>query len=266
MFIAPNNIAFSFSFVDVHWYGIIMSLSMLIGLFVIFFIRNKFFKEITTDNICDLAFVLIVGGLLCARLYYVIIDYDYFVKNPFEILAIWNGGISIQGAILGGIIIGYYFLKSASLNFFRYADLFCFGLVTGQIVGRWGNFFNCEAFGLPTNLPWGQYIPYALRPENFKNFETFHPTFLYESILNFILLICLYLYLNKKGEKRKNGMVFSIYLIGYSIIRIIVETIRVDSVLNIGIFHIAHITAIITIIFAIGLIILINKQKENPTN
>lgn len=239
-----------------------MSLSMLIGLFVIFFIRNKFFKEITTDNICDLAFVLIVCGLLCARLYYVILDFDYFTKNPSEIFAIWNGGISIQGAILGGIIAGYYFLKSAGLSFFRYADLFCFGLITGQIIGRWGNFFNAEAFGLPTTLPWGQYIPYTLRPEEYKNFDYFHPTFLYESILNFILLISLFLYLNKKGENRKNGMIFCLYLIGYSIIRILVETIRVDSVLNIGIFHIAHITALITIIFAIGLILLIHKENK----
>lgn len=262
MLIAPNNIAFSFSFVDVHWYGIIMSLSMLIGLFVICFIRNKFFKEISTDNICDLAFVLIVCGLLCARIYYVLLDLDYFIKNPFEILAIWNGGISIQGAIIGGILTGYYYIKAANLNFFRYADLFTFGLITGQIIGRWGNFFNAEAFGLPTNLPFGQYIPYALRPEQFKDFDCFHPTFLYESILNFILLIILFLYLKKKDEKRKNGIIFCFYLIGYSIIRILVETIRVDSVLNIGLFHIAHITAIITIIFAIALMFFINKENK----
>lgn len=262
MFTAPNNIAFSFSFVDVHWYGIIMSLSMLVGLFVIFFIRNKFFKEITTDNICDVAFILIVSGLLCARLYYVILDFDYFIKNPLEIFAIWNGGISIQGAIIGGILIGYYITKTSKLNFFRYADLFCFGLITGQAIGRWGNFFNSEAFGLPTNLPWKLYIPYTLRPEGYQNFDYFHPTFLYESILNFILLICLYFYLKKKGENRKNGIIFCLYLIGYSIIRLLVETIRTDSVLNIGIFHIAHITALITIIFAISVIFMITKNNK----
>ena len=262
MLVAPNNIAFTISYLDVHWYGIFMSLSMMVGLFMIFFIRNKYFKEVTTDNICDIAFVLIVTGLLFARLYYVVLDFDYFSKNPFEIFAIWNGGISIQGAIIGGIVSGYYFLKSANLNFFRYADLFSFGLITGQIIGRWGNFFNCEAFGLPTNLPWGQYIPYSLRPENYKNFETFHPTFLYESILNFILLICLYFYLMKKSDNRKDGMIFCFYLIGYSVIRLVVETIRVDSVLNIGNFHIAHITALVIILFAIMLMVFINKVQK----
>ena len=262
MLIAPNNIAFTISYIDIHWYGILMSLAMLIGLFVIFFVRNKYFKEISTDNICDIAFILIVLGLLSARLYYVILDFDYFEKHPFEILAIWKGGISIQGAIIGGILAGYYITKINKLNFFRYADLFCFGLVSGQVIGRWGNFFNAEAFGLPTNLPWGQYIPYSLRPENFQNFECFHPTFLYESILNLILLICLYIYLKKKDANRKDGIIFCLYLIGYSIIRILVETIRVDSVLNIGVFHIAHITAIIIIIFAISLMFLLKKEDK----
>ena len=239
-----------------------MSIAMLIGLFVIFFIRNKFFKEISTDNICDIAFILIVFGLLSARLYYVILHLDYFIKNPFEIFAIWNGGISIQGAIIGGIIAGYYILRTENLNFFRHADLFTFGLITGQIIGRWGNFFNSEAFGLPTNLPWKLYIPYTLRPQEYKNYEFFHPTFLYESILNFILLTCLYLYLKKKGENRKNGMIFCLYLIGYSIIRILVETIRTDSVLNIGVFHIAHITSIIIILFSIGTIIYLKKEDK----
>ena len=239
-----------------------MSLAMLIGLFVIIFMRNKYFKEISTDNICDIAFILIVFGLLSARLYYVILDFDYFIKNPFEIFAIWNGGISIQGAIIGGICAGYYVLKSTGLNFFRYADLFTFGLVTGQIIGRWGNFFNAEAFGLPTTLPWGQYIPYTLRPKQYKNFESFHPAFLYESLLNIVLLTCLCLYIKQKNKNRKDGMIFCYYLIGYSLIRILIETIRTDSVLNIGIFHIAHITSIIIILFAIGLIFFLKKEDK----
>ena len=243
-----------------------MSLSMLIGLIIIFLIRNKYFKEISTDSICDLAFILIISGLICARLYYVILDWDYFSKNPFDILAIWKGGISIQGAIIGGILTGYYITKIEKLNFFRYADLFCFGLVTGQIIGRWGNFFNSEAYGLPTNLPWKLYVPCSLRPSEYLSYEYFHPTFLYESILNFILLICLFLYLKNKNGSRKNGIIFCLYLIGYSIIRLIVETIRIDSVLNIGIFHIAHIAAIIIIIFASILMYLIQNNKINENN
>lgn len=225
-----------------------MALAILIALFVIIFINKKYFKEISIDTICDLSFVLIITGLLGARLYYVILDAPYFFRHPFEIPMIWNGGISIQGAILGGIIGGYIYAKQNNMNFLKLADLFSFGLITGQIIGRWGNYFNSEAFGLPTELPWKLYIPYQLRPIEYKNYEFFHPTFLYESILNLIILIILYLILRKNYETRKNGLLFFSYLILYSIARLLTETLRVDSILNINNFHIAHIAAIVLIL------------------
>lgn len=246
MFKSPAHIAFSILSVDVYWYGIIMSLAILVGIFVILKVRDKYFKEITTDTICDISFLLILFGLLFARAYYVVLDYQYFLRHPFEIPAIWNGGIAIQGAIVGGIIAGYLYAKEHKLSFLRLADLFSFGLVTGQIIGRWGNFFNSEAFGLPTNLPWKLYIPYPLRPLEYRSFEYFHPTFLYESLLNIIVLIILFTILKKNNQK--NGVIFFTYLILYSIVRLCVETIRVDSVLNFSHFHVAHIAAIILII------------------
>lgn len=248
MFKSPGHIAFSFFSFDIHWYGIVMALAILIALFVIIFINKKYFKEISIDTICDLSFVLIITGLLGARLYYVILDAPYFFRHPFEIPMIWNGGISIQGAILGGIIGGYTYAKQNNMNFLKLADLFSFGLITGQIIGRWGNYFNSEAFGLPTELPWKLYIPYQLRPIEYKNYEFFHPTFLYESILNLIILIILYLILRKNYETRKNGLLFFSYLILYSIARLLTETLRVDSILNINNFHIAHIAAIVLIL------------------
>lgn len=254
MFKSPGHIAFSFLSVDVYWYGILMSLAILIGIFVILKVRDKYFKEISTDTICDISFLLILFGLLFARAYYVVLDHQYFLRHPFEIPAIWNGGIAIQGAIVGGIIAGYVYSKEHNLSFLRLADLFSFGLVTGQIIGRWGNFFNSEAFGLPTNLPWKLYIPYPLRPLEYRGFEYFHPAFLYESILNIIVLIILFTILKKNENKQKNGIIFFTYLILYSIVRLCVETIRLDSVLNFSYFHVAHIAAIILIIAgALGL-------------
>lgn len=244
MFKSPGHIAFSFSTIDVYWYGIIIAISILVGLLVICKIRNKYFKEVSTDTICDLSFYLIIFGLIFARLYYVVLDLPYFMRHPLDIPEIWNGGIAIQGAILGGVIGGYLYTKSHQLNFLRFADLFSFGLITGQIIGRWGNFFNSEAFGLPTTLPWKLYIPYALRPIEYRNFEYFHPTFLYESLLNIIVLICMYIILKKQKEERKNGIIFFSYLILYSVVRLLVETIRIDSILNISSFHIAHIAAL----------------------
>lgn len=263
MFKSPGHIAFSISSIDIHWYGIIMSLAILAGIFVIIAMKNKYYKEISTDTICDISFYLIIFGLLSARIYYVILDFPYFIRHPFEIPAIWNGGIAIQGAIIGGIIAGYAYTKEHKLNFLKIADLFSFGLITGQIIGRWGNFFNSEAFGLPTNLPWKLYIPYPLRPVEFKGYEYFHPTFLYESILNIIVLAILFYIFKKTHNQNKYGIIFFSYLILYSITRILVETIRLDSVLNISIFHVAHIAAIALLAVGIaGLIFIFKKQTS----
>ena len=261
MFQSPGGIAFTIGNTDIYWYGIIMSFAILVGIIFVCFIAKNFFKDISTDTIYDLSFELIISGLIFARLYYVIMDYKYFLKYPYEIPAIWNGGISIQGAILGGIIAGIIYTKRNNYSFLKFADLFSFGLITGQIIGRWGNFFNSEAFGLPTDMPWKLYIPYQARPLEYKSFEFFHPTFLYESLLDIIVLMIMLLILNKIKE-RKDGIIFFTYIILYSIVRIIVESIRIDSVLNIGCFHIAHITSAIFIITGtICILIIKNKQK-----
>ena len=260
MFTSPGNIAFSFGLVEVHWYGIIMSLSILFGIIVIFSVAKKYFKDVSSDIICDISFLLIVFGIIFARLYYVIMDYDYFMKYPFEIPAVWNGGISIQGAVIGGILIGYAY---NNLNFLRLADLFTFGLVSGQIIGRWGNFFNSEAFGLPTLLPWKLYIPFKFRPIEYRGYEFFHPAFLYESLLNIVVFCILFYILKKSGDDRKNGIIFFSYLILYSIVRLIVETIRIDSVLNISVFHIAHIASLIFLIVGVIGVKKILNQKSS---
>jgi phosphatidylglycerol:prolipoprotein diacylglycerol transferase len=261
MFKSPGSIAFTIGAIDIHWYGIIMSFSILFALFVINKIRNKYFQDISVESILDLSFILIIFGLLGARIYYVILDYNYFLRHPFEVFAIWHGGISIQGAIIAGILAGIFYSKKHNLKFFRYADLFSLGINAGQITGRLGNFFNSEAFGLPTNLPWKLYIPYVSRPIEYKTFDFFHPTFLYESILSTLIFIILYNVL-KKSNNRIDGLIFFYYLILYSIARCIVETIRIDSVLNFGIFHIAHITSILFILIAIIGIYYLKKKAR----
>ena len=262
MFTSPGSIAISIGNIDIHWYGIIMSLSILFGLFTVLFIKNKFFKEIENDTIFDISFLLIIAGILSARLYYVLVDFSYFIKHPSEILAIWNGGISIQGAIIGCTIAFYLHAKEQNLNFFRYADLLCFGLITGQILGRWGNFFNSEAFGTPTDLPWKLYIPYSDRPIEYKMNEYFHPTFLYESICSIIIFITLFIILSK-FKSIKNGTIFLLYICLYSLVRIFIESIRIDSILNIGTIPIAQITSgILILISIISLHNLYSKDKS----
>lgn len=262
MFCSPSSIAFSIFNIDVHWYGIIMSLSMLLGLYTILKIRKHFFKDIPEDSIFDISFILIIIGILSARIYYVLVDWQYFFRHPLEIPAIWNGGISIQGAILGCIIAFVYYAKKNKLDFFRYADLYVFGLVSGQILGRWGNFFNSEAFGTPTDIFCKLYIPYASRPVEYKSSEYFHPTFLYESICSIFIFIILYLFI-KKLKNRRNGIIFYAYIILYSLVRILIEGIRVDSVLNLFEIPIAQIMSVLFILAAIiGIYFLYSKDKS----
>ncbi len=264
MFQSPGALALTIGTVDIYWYGIIMSLSILAGIFVVISVSKKYFKDISDDMVFDLSFELIIAGIIFARLYYVLMDYKYFIRFPYEIPAVWNGGISIQGAIIGGIIAGFIYVRRHNLSFLRLADLFSFGLVTGQILGRWGNFFNSEAFGLPCNLPWKLYIPYSFRPLEYKEYEYFHPTFLYESILNIFVLIIMFLMLSKIKE-RKDGIIFFSYIIMYSVVRFLIETIRLDSVLNIGQFHIAHIVSVLFVIAGIIGLLILRKSNEKQS-
>lgn len=261
MFTSPSSIAFKIFSIEVRWYGIIMALAMLLGIFVILTLRKKYYKEIPEEHIFDISLLLIIFGIIFARIYYVILDWSYFACHPSLIPCIWTGGISIHGGILGGIIAFFIYSKIKKLDFLKYADLFSFGIITGQIIGRWGNFFNSEAFGLPCDLPWKLYIPYNLRPIGFQNYQYFHPTFLYESIANTLLLIFL-LYILKNDKKRKTGTIFFLYIGFYAIIRQFIETIRIDSVLNItDTIHIAHVASFIFLIFCLTGLYYIHSKK-----
>ena len=247
MFQSPGDTAFTLGHIDIYYYGIIMACAIVSGIFVIIKTAKKFFLDINSDTILDISFLLIIWGILGARIYYVLADYDYFLKFPFEILAVRNGGISIQGAIIGGIIAGIFYVRKHKLNFFKYADLFVFGLVTVELE-------------TDTDLPWKLFIPYNNRPLEFRNYEFFHPAFLYESLLNIIVLIILYTILIKY-KKRKNGFIFFSYIILYSLVRIIVESVRIDSVLNIHGIHIAHIASALFIIIALISLFFLHKTE-----
>jgi phosphatidylglycerol---prolipoprotein diacylglyceryl transferase len=172
----------------------------------------------------------ILFGLFGARIYHVVHRADYFVQNPLEIVAIWQGGLGIWGGIFGGLLGIFLSIKKTG-KLFCYIDVFAVVAPLAQAVGRWGNYFNKELFGYPTNLPWGIYIPQELRPQAFKYFDFFHPLFLYESILNFVLFVFLYtIYGRQKiaGIKLSAGFATMMYLAGYSVIRFFLECMRID--------------------------------------
>jgi phosphatidylglycerol:prolipoprotein diacylglycerol transferase len=189
---------------------------------------------VNPDLISDLSIWLVIAAIPCARLYYVAFEWDKYAQNPAELFAIWHGGIAIHGAILGGLVASLIFARLNRVSFWQLADLVAPSLILGQAIGRWGNFFNSEAFGRPTDLPWKLYIPPAQRPVGYTQFDYFHPTFLYESLWNlgvFALLLTLFFRGLKAKPPLKVGTLFLIYLIAYSLGRFWIEGLRMDSLM-----------------------------------
>ena len=245
--------------VHIYFYGVILAIAIITGTFVADYIGTLFYN-FKKETFIDLSPYLVVFGIIGARLYYCLLNYDFYLKFPTEILAIRHGGISIHGAILGGLIGLIIFAKRRKYSIAKLCDVSAIGLVLAQAIGRWGNFFNSEAFGTPTNLPWKLYIEPQYRPIPYTNVDYFHPTFLYESILNLILFIVLF-NIAKNQKQKKDGNIALLYLITYSIIRIFVENIRLDSVCYIHGIPIAIVVSAGIIFLAfIGLIC--NNRKE----
>lgn len=253
-----SSIAFSIFNYPIRWYGVIFSFAVFFGVVCLNFLlkgdKNK-------EKILDFLPVLIIFSITGARIFYVLGDYKFYFKNPLEILMINHGGLSIFGAVFFGIFLLYWYSKKNNFSFLKIADLISVSMPLSQAIGRWGNYFNQEAFGVPYNGFAKLFVDYNRRPFEFKQYEYFHPAFLYESILDFLLFIVLFL-IYKKCKNIKSGTVFSLYLILYSIIRLFVENIRTDSVLDVANTHIAKIIAFIILIFAISLILFIYFKKK----
>ena len=212
-------------------------------------------------------FYSLVFGLLGARLYHVLHRLDYFLGQPLQIFAFWQGGLGIWGAIFGGFLGFSLSTKkigraesgrstkspvSTSKSALAYLDVFAVCAPLAQAIGRWGNYFNKELFGYPTNLSWGIYIPPQLRPEQFKYYDTFHPLFLYEVVFNLILFGFLFAVYSRKNQKKNAfapGSFALIYLFGYSLIRFILEFLRPGSwvLFNFPIASLISLLAMLTI-------------------
>ena len=231
----PQPILFKLGFIEVHWYGLLVVLGIIGALSAVLFLARK--QNITSDEVINLGFYAIISGLLGARIYAVFLDLPYYLNNPWEIPAVWHGGLAIHGAIIGGglAILIYAIKKKQSV--WLWLDLAAPSLALAQAIGRFGNYFNQEVFGRPTSLPWGIPINPFNRPPGFEGVAYFHPTFLYESglnLLNFVLLAVLFFWINKgrleiRDWRSGDGMVFLAYLINYSVIRILMELLRIDQ-------------------------------------
>jgi phosphatidylglycerol:prolipoprotein diacylglycerol transferase len=175
-------------------------------------------------------FWTVLFGILGARFYHVIDFWTYYKTNLLEIFKIWNGGLGIWGGIFGGTLGAYVYLKIRNQKIISWLDNISISIPLGQAIGRWGNFFNKEILGLPTKLPWGMFVEPKDRPSNFSTFPTFHPLFLYESILCFLLFtIMISLYKKYKEKYLGKGFFVASYLFGYSLIRFSLDFLRLEQ-------------------------------------
>ena len=252
-----NSVLFDLGFIEIKWYSFLILIAMIIGYFLV--IRETKKKNIDKDELNDLLFYMIIIAILGARLYYVLFNLKYYLANPQEIIMVWHGGLAIHGGIIGALIFLVIYCKKKKINTLLLTDILAIPLILAQAIGRWGNFFNGEAFGRDVSLKFlrNMHLPKFIINGMYINGIYREPTFLYESLfclIGFIIIIII-----RKKIKIKTGTITGFYLIWYGIGRIIIETFRSDS-LMLGPLKIAQIVSIIGIIIGIYLII---KSKNN---
>ncbi len=213
---------------ELRWYSTLIAFGILLDYFLArWFFKRKGWK---TDHLDEALLWGVLIGITCARAYYVAFEWSYFKDHPSEIPKIWHGGIAIHGGFLGAILAIWLYTKlkkDVSFSFVEGLDVIGWLFPLGQGIGRWGNFFNYEAFGVPTNLPWKMFVPESHRPIQYINYKFFHPTFLYESVWDFMVFSILTVYILK--HYKKPGEMIALYMVLYSMGRIMTEALRTDS-------------------------------------
>jgi phosphatidylglycerol:prolipoprotein diacylglycerol transferase len=245
--------------VSIRWYGVLIASSMALGLWLS--AREAVRRAESPDDLLKAAEIALIGGLIGARLYYVLFNLDYYQTQPWwRIFAVWEGGLAIHGGLIAGLLTGGAYVWAKGLPLLTYLDIVAPSLALAQAIGRWGNFFNEEAFGGPTDLPWKLFISEPRRPPAYVDQQFFHPTFLYESLWNVGAFLILYFVLRRRLE-RAPGALFLAYLGLYSLGRFWIEGLRTDS-LMLGSFRIAQIVSVTAVVVAVvGIPILLRRRR-----
>ncbi|HCX63671.1 MAG TPA: prolipoprotein diacylglyceryl transferase [Eubacteriaceae bacterium] len=218
----PSPIAFQVFGLEVRWYGILIATAFLIGIFLA--IKRGAKKNIVSDDILDIVLAAVPAGIVGARLYYVLFRWDYYAAHLDEIFMIWKGGLAIHGGLIAGILAGYFVCRHKNIRFLTILDVFAPAFPIGQSLGRWGNYFNQEAYGTETDLPWAITVM-----DPVKGLIQVHPTFLYESIWNLAVFGLLLWY--ERYRKKYEGELIALYGIYYSTGRFFIEGLRTDSLM-----------------------------------
>lgn len=242
-----DPIAFELFGIQIRWYGIFIATGLMLAtLLILKRAKHLGFKE---DTIIDLVIVCMPSAIIGARLYYVIFNWSYYQGDIMKIINIRGGGLAIHGGVIAGVLAGWIYTRVKKLDFKKLIDIVAPGLILGQAIGRWGNYFNSEAHGGPTDLPWGIIV----------DGQKVHPTFFYEFVWNLLVLGVLLKY---RDKKKFDGEVFLLYMALYSIGRFFIEGLRTDS-LMLGPLRIAQVVSASMVIVGFGAIWLIRRRMKN---
>ena len=260
--------------IEIAYYGVIIALGMLAGALVAYREAKKTGQKV--DDYIDFTLYTLIAAIIGARIYYVIFEWDYYSAHPLEIFNLRAGGLAIYGGVLASALTLFIFTKVKKLKFWLMADTAVQGLIIGQIIGRWGNFFNREAFGGYTDSLFAMQLPVSeakgITQELIEHLVTIdgvsyvqvHPTFLYEGTWNLLLFIGICLY---KRHKKFDGEIFAIYLMGYGVGRFIIEGLRTDQLVikALGGIAASQVLSIILIVLAAAFVIYNRVQLKKRT-
>jgi len=239
--------------IEIRFYGLMYVIAILVGSRLILSEVKRKEIKLTPDDVMNFVVWMVAGGVIVARIYYVAFNWEFYSKYLKEIPAVWHGGLAIHGGIIGGLLGGYLFLKRKQVKFWSMADCVAPAGILGQAFGRFGNFMNGDAHGMPTTLPWGVVFPAgSIAGDEYPGIPL-HPVMLYELLINFSIFLFLWLKIRKQNNLRKDGFVFALYIALYSAGRLFVETFRADS-LMLGPLKAAQIVSIALILAVVAVI------------
>lgn len=257
----PDPVFLRLGPITIYWYGVLIIAGAMLAAYIASKLsaRNGHNPEIAWN----LLIVVLFTGILGARIYHIISSWDYYMAHPGEMFSFQMSGFGIYGAVLGGLLGVWAFTKYNKLRFLEWADYCAPGLILAQAIGRWGNFFNQELYGPPTDLPWGIYIAPSHRLPGLEGFERFHPTFFYESVLCLIGFGILFHLARNWKRNRLWGDIFFIYGMIYPSIRFFIEGYFRPDAWKIGGIPTAQIISVVFFVF-FGALILIRHTYQRP--
>lgn len=250
--------------ITIRWYGVMIALGFVCACH--FATRLAKRQGLDPDKLTNLTLLCFIGGIIGSRLYYVALNWTTYWNRPADILATWQGGMSIHGGIIAGLLVFYLSSKLYKLPKARVADICGAIMPLGQAIGRWGNFFNSEAFGgpIPAGFPLAVFIPQANRPPIYANSSLFHAAFLYESLWDFGIFVLIYFYLSKKLVNYP-GLCGLAYIALYNIGRLLIEPLRTDSIMA-GTIPVPILASIAFVVLSIALVPFFMKKRTDSSS